>query len=314
MAESQPMPNGVIDFVDKFVGMARVFYGFNDVMDGSITNQDISGYAVQQMIKQANSSIEQVQQQFWEFCKHKAEIRLMFYKFFVEKAKYTYELDDAIVSNLDQKRNILLKRNEQLKREGQSLEIFNQNPELENEMQKPVSKTQVREFYGKDIWGKQFDIGVDVMQGLADSKLAESQMWDTLIMNGGIQNLEPEMLEMYLEANPTVSKRTKDSLKNIVEKQKQSENYQLKTQLQQLVQKSQQLAEYTQQLEAQLNFTKNYTKNLTKEFTDKVNVANKIIQTQNQALANRETEGQKKSQNARGISNAAAAAQETTVV
>ena len=295
-AESQPMPNGVLEFAERLFNNTRLIYGFNDVMDGSISNQDISGYAVQQMIKQANSSIEQQQQRFWQFCKEKAEIRLMFYKFFVDKAKYTYERPDYEVEEQEISRKQLLDRQKQLQAQGMQLEIG------DVDLTRPSSKIQVRDFKGEEIYGTSFDISIDVMQGLADSKLAESQMWDTLIMNGNIQNLDPEMLELYLEANPTVSQRSKATLKAIVEKQKKSENYQLKQKLQEALQYLQKILQYSKELEAQNGYKTNYIDQLTKEFTDKLGVANKVITAQNKVISGGgQSEGEVKSNNAKGI-------------
>lgn len=277
-AESQPMPNGVIDFTERLFQMTRIVYGFNDVMDGSINNQDLSGYAVQQMIKQANSSIEQQQQLFWKFCKDKAAIRLMFYRHYVDKARYSYELEQYQVDKEEEARARLEGRQSQLRVSGQDLSIG------DVDLSSPVRKTQLREFSGKELNGIAFDIGIDVMQGLADSKLAESQMWDNLVMNGNITNMEPEMLELYLEANPTVSERTKATLKNIVERQKRSENAQLKQKLQEALQYLQKTAEYAKELEAQNGYKTNYISSLTKEFTEKIGVANKIIGAQNKAI------------------------------
>ena len=299
-AESQPMPNGVIDFASKLFEQTRLIYGFNDVMNGDVSNQDISGYAVQQMIKQANSAIEQQQQLFWQFCKEKAEIRLMFYKFYVDKAKYTYELADYEVEDRENKRKMLLNRQKQLQAQGKKLEIDNGEEPLD--LTKPTRKVQVREFAGEEIYGTSFDINIDVMQGLADSKLAEAQMWDTLIMNGNIQNLEPEMLELYLEANPTVSQRSKATLKAIVEKQKKSENYQLKQKLQEALQYLQKVLQYSKELEAQSGYKTNFINNLEKEFVAKIGTANKVITAQNQALSKQKgSEGEVKSNNARGV-------------
>lgn len=294
-AESQPMPNGVIDFTEKLFQMTRVVYGFNDVMDGSVNNQDLSGYAVQQMIKQANSSIEQQQQLFWKFCKDKAAIRLMFYKFYVDSAKYTYEMPDWQVDKEEDARKKLVSRQSQLEMGGQSLSV---GPV---DLSKPTKKTQIRDFSGREIFGKSFDISIDVMQGLADSKLAESQMWDTLVMNGNIQNLTPEMLELYLEANPTVSERTKATLKNVVERQKQSENEQLKQKLQEALQYLQKMTSYAKELESQNGYKSKYIDNLTKEFTEKIGVANKVIGAQNKAIQG-QTKSQQSVQNSKNAS------------
>jgi hypothetical protein len=294
-AESQPMPNGVVDFTERLFQMTRIVYGFNDVMDGSVNNQDLSGYAVQQMIKQANSSIEQQQQLFWKFCKDKAAIRLQFYKFYVDSAKYSYEMPDYEVDREEQARKALQARQSQLQGQNQSLSIG------DVDLSTPTRKVQIRDFKGSEIYGTRFDIEIDVMQGLADSKLAESQMWDTLIMNGNIQNLTPEMLELYLEANPTISERTKATLKNVVERQKRSENEQLKGKLQEALQYLQKVTEYAKELEAQNGYKTNYINNLTKEFTEKIGVANKVIGAQNKALAG-QTKEQQSIQNSKNAS------------
>ena len=295
MAESQPVPNGMLELVDRLIAQTRLVYGFNDVMDGSVSNEDISGYAIQQMIKQANSSIEQQQQLFWRFCQDKAEIRLMFYRFYVDQARYTYELDDYEMEGREQARQALLARQGQLRSQGQELNVG------DIDLSEKTRKTQIRDFSGKELYGTSFDISIDVMQGLADSKLAESQMWDTLIMNGAINNMSPEMLEMYLEANPTVQERSKAKLRAIVEKQKRSENVQLKQQLQEAAQYMQKLIEYSKELEAENGYKTNYISNLEKEFTQKIGVANKVIQAQSQLMAGQgKSEGEQKSENARG--------------
>ena len=296
LAESQPMPNGLMEFGERLLSMTRLVNGFNDVMDGSVSNQNLSGYAVQLMIKQANTTIEQQQQLFWSFCKDKANIRLMFYKFFVNKAKYTYQREDFEVKQEEQSRRAL----QQLENNRGSLEIGN----ISDALKKDVKKTITEEFNSKEIYGSNFDINIDVVQGLVDSKLAESQMWETLIINGGIQNLDPEMLELYMEANPIISRRTKQALNSIVKKQKLEENYRLKQQVQELIEKGTQLLQYAKELEAQSNYKTNYIDNLTKEFTNKINVANKTIQAQNAALSkssNKVSEGEGKSLASRGI-------------
>lgn len=297
-AESQPMPNGLSSFIGELLGQTRLVYGFNDVMDGSVSNKDISGYAVQQMIKQANTSIEQQQKLFWRFCKDKAAIRLMFYRFFVDEARYAFEIPAHEVEEEEQARKALLGRRAQVG----SLEIG------DVDLSVPTRKARVETIRGEDISGASFDIDIDVKQGLVESELTESQMWDTLIMNGGIQNLEPEMLEMYLEASPIVSERTKAALKSVVERQKREENAQLKEQLQQAVQSAQQLAQYARQLEQQNGYMGEYNKNLTKEFSQKISTANKVIGALSRPTSAEpaKTEGERKSENATSAARAEA--------
>lgn len=307
MAESQPMPNGLLDFTDRLLAMTRVIYGFNDVMDGSISNQDMSGYMLQQMIKQANTPLEQQQQLFWLYNVEKAAIRLMYYKHYVSQAKYTYELTDAEYEQEEQARRILSQR-------ANSGYKFETMPDAKPEdFAEKTHKTQVRDIKGDDLFGVNFDISIDAMQGLSDSKLVEQQMWDTLLLNGNIQNIDPEILTLYLQASPNVSERTKVALKQTLETLKRSENQQLKDKLQQITQYLEQVMAYAKNLEAQNGYQSSYLKNLTAEFAGKINNANKIIQAQQKDLMNMKepkTKGEVKSNNSRGIKGSTTIPQE----
>ena len=171
----------------------------------------------------------------------------------------------------------------------------------------PVHKTQVRTISGKDLYGRNFDISIEAMQGLADSKLVEQQMWDNLLLNGGIANISPEMLEMYLQASPNVSQRTRDALKNVVENLKHSKIRQLEGQLQEAAQMLQEVTGYAKRLEALNGYQGTYLKNLQSEFASKINAQNQIIGGLTKDLdkyrgyANPTTEGEVKSNNSRGI-------------
>lgn len=288
--ETQSVPNAIFDFIQQLVGMVRVVYGFNDVMDGSVTNQDMSGYMLQQMIKQSNTSIEQQQGLFWQFNVELAQIRLLFYKHYVDKALYTYELTNAEYEAEEQARKNLY--NATLS--GKKLETMpNATPK---DFEKPTERTQRGWINGEDLWGTNFDISIEAVQGLADSKLIAQQTWDNLLLNGGINNIDPELLAMYLEASPNISPDVRDSLKLVVEKRQQSENYQLRQQLQELMQKTKQIMAYAKELENQNNFKGEYLKNLNNEFTQKINNQNNIISALSKDLDNAKNQASKKAE------------------
>lgn len=301
-AESQPMPTGMMDFTERFLSMVRIVYGFNDVMDGSSSSSDMSGYLYQQMVKNANTPLEQIQKQFWKYLKDKAAIRLTFYKFFVETAKYSVTMEDFEWEEQENARKILLNM---ATAKGNLNVNANGSMNLE-QLKKPTSKTRVVTMTKDNFYGKNFDIAIDVMQGTQNSELAESQMWDTLIMNGGIQNMQPETLAMYLEASPKISKRTKAALKSCVRRLEKSENEQLRQQLNEILQKAAQLADYTKQLENRSNYQGQYIDNLTKEFTSKLNTAQHYLNNVNKQYASTQSlkvsEGEAKSNASRGVS------------
>ena len=294
MAESQPMPNGLLDFINSLFSMTRLVYGFNEVMDGSVTNQDMSGYMLQQMIKQSNTTIEQQQKLFWQYNVDMAEIRLLFYKHYVDKAKYTFEYSD---SELEDEENARKELYSMMQKNG-SLEAY-PNARLED-FADETSKVQVRSIKGEDLYGVNFDVAIDAMQGLSDSKLVEQQMWDNLLLNGGIQNISPDILAMYLQASPNVSPRTKNELKRVVENLKKSTIQKQQQTINELMGKLKEATTYIEQLMQKNKFQGDYLKNLQNEFKNRINESNKI----NMALyndLNKKTEGEVKSNNAKGI-------------
>jgi hypothetical protein len=296
-AESQPMPNGLIDFTLNLLQMTRNVYGFTEVMDGTITNQDMSGYMLQQMIKAANTNIEQQQRLFWLYNEDKAAIRLMYYKHYVDKAKYVYELEESVYEGEEQARLTL--RNAVNVKGG----LVSQPNAVADDFAKPVHKRKIEEIKNEDIYGVNIDISIEAMQGINDSQLVEQQMFDNLLLNGGINNISPEVLDLYLQASPNVSARTKASLKRVIENLKQSKIRTLETQLQELMSKTQQIMAYAKQLESVNGYQGTYLKNMESEFSNKITAQNKIIGGLMKDLDNRTpvSEGEVKSNNARGI-------------
>ena len=294
MAESQPMPNGLLDFTNGLFQMTRIVYGFNDVMDGSITNQDMSGYMLNQMIKQSNQAIEQQQKLFWEYNVRMAEIRLMFYKHYVDKAKYTFEYSDSELEDEEIARKTMYAK----LAKGEQLETM-PNATLDD-FAKETSKVQLREIRNEDLYGVNFDISIDAMQGLSDSKLIEQQMWDNLLLNGGIQNISPDILEMYLQASPNISPRTKAELKRVVNNLRQSTIQKQQATIQELSSRLEQAVEYIKQLGGRYKAMTEYNKNLTKEFSGKIDSQKDMIKSLYKDLQQK-TEGEVKSDNARGI-------------
>lgn len=304
-AESQPMPNDLINFVGTLITFTAKYGGFDSLALDKIATNGVSGYAVQQALKENNTPIEQQQQLFWDFQVRCFNIRLMFYKFYIDKANYTFDLTDGEVEEQEQARNMLLAGANQGLPDMTTGKPF--TPEARALLLKPTHKTQVRSFTKEDIWGTDFDIRVDAEQGLADTKLSEQQFWDNLILNGGINNLTPDMLDLYIQGAPSssVPPQSKSELRRLISNLKHSEASQLRNELQQATSSIQQLAQYTKSLEAKLGLSQTYTDNLTKEFSDKINTANKVIQYQQQALAtsqrNQVSPGEAKSNNARGV-------------
>ena len=86
----------------------------------------------------------------------------------------------------------------------------------------------------------------------------------------------------------------------------------LEKELQDLSQKTAQIMDYAKRLEAQNGYQSTYLKNLTTEFSNKINMSNKINTAlmkdleKYKGVPNEATEGEVKSNNAKGISGTSA--------
>lgn len=296
LAESQPLPNDLTAFGGNFMDIIAKTYGFSDVMSGEISNQDLSGYAVQQMVKQNNTPIEQQQQLFWKYKKDLAKIRIMFYKHYVDEAYYSWDYTDGEVELNEKSRRTLIAGS------AQGLPIQHPDgtdytPDELEMLQKPVEKTHFSSIKGKELWGNDYVISIDAQQGLVDSKLTEEQAFDNLIMNGGVANMDADTFEFVIKCDPAFSPKTRASMLTYARIKREGE----------IAQYQQQIAQLQQQLQAmqsQLGFQSNYNRNLQAEFESKIKAANrytKNITDENSALKAQAMQSQRNSQNGRSL-------------
>lgn len=296
LAESQPLPNDLTAFGGNFMDIIAKTYGFSDVMSGEISNQDLSGYAVQQMVKQNNTPIEQQQQLFWKYKKDLAKVRIMFYKHYVDEAYYSWDYTDGEVELNEKSRRTLIAGS------AQGLPIQHPDgtdytPDELEMLKKPVEKTHFSSIKGKELWGNDYVISIDAQQGLVDSKLTEEQAFDNLIMNGGVANMDADTFEFVIKCDPAFSPKTRASMLTYARIKREGE----------IAQYQQQIAQLQQQLQAmqsQLGFQSNYNKNLQAEFESKIKAANrytKNVTDENSALKAQAMQSQRNSQNGRSL-------------
>ena len=165
------MPNDAFKVPDWLTEQMKDTYGFGEILSGTVNGNDMSGYLYSLALKQANSTLEQEQQLFWKFQVDNARIRLMFYKHYVDKRYYTYELDAPEYEKEEQARQALLRG----VNNGLTVTAPDGTPYSKEDIQrrfgKPTSKTQVKSFDGRDLWGLDFDIKIVAQQGLVESQL-----------------------------------------------------------------------------------------------------------------------------------------------
>lgn len=281
LAESQPMPNDLTTFAQAFMSDVSKTYGFADIMSGEVTNQDLSGYAVAQMVKQANTPIEQQQQLFWKYKKDLAKIRIAFYKHYIDEAYFSWDYTDSEMEEQEFYRDVIVGGI----RSGLTLRHEDGTPftdeEKESIAKDKVKKTHFDSIKGSELWGNEVVIQIDAQQGLADSKLTEEQAFDNLIINGGIANLDADTFDFIIKCDPAFSPKTKSAMMTYSRIKRNGEIAQLKAQIAQLEQQ-------LQAASSQLGYQASYNKSLQAEFSEKINAANRYtkgLREENSMLA-----------------------------
>ena len=182
------------------------------------------------------------------------------YKLYYDNQEFTYERSSAELE-------------EQKMAYGQLMQMPNYTSD-----QYPAPTKEVKMmFNGKQYMNAAFDIAIEAGQGTRFSEIMAADTLNTLLLNGGIQNMSPDVLEQYMTLMPDAFMPFKADLRVIIKKQQMSENSQLKQQLQQMQMLVQQSLDYAKGLEVKLGMSNEYANNLQKEFGNKIKMANEVI-------------------------------------
>lgn len=282
-------------FVEYIQNAIAKYNGFNDILGGSITNQDISGYAYQLALKQSNSTIEQQQKLLWSYEIDLARIRLQYYRFYVDKEKFLLEITPE---EIETNQNYKAKIEDSIKRNGKLTRSLT-NEQIEQIKNSDIPRTSLEEFDGEEYKNVEFDISVDAVQGVLDSAMQEAELWNTLLMNGNLQNIPTDNLALWLKSNPTVPPRIKDQIDNLLKQIESSKLTQITQENEMLKMQLQQVLVQANQLKTIVERNAKYSDELTKQFSTQLSVEkrkNGYLQEKN-----RVSEGEAKSNNARGI-------------
>jgi hypothetical protein len=264
--QGNPISGGVMDFIGSLIETTRTMRNASEIFTGDLVSRDLSGTAIAQIQAQAQKPIDDMQKRQWRAQKDCASIRLQFYKLYYDNQEFAYERTNAEME-------------EQKMAYSQFMNMNSENPEFDR-TQFPEPTREVKMiFNGSDYLDLAFDIAVEAGVGTRFSEIMAADTLNTLFLNGGIQNMSPDVLEQYMTLMPESFMPFKADLRVIIKKQQMSENAQLKQAMQQMQMTVKQLSDYAKALELQLNARKQYTEGLEKEFNNKIGAANEVIKT-----------------------------------
>jgi len=313
------MPNDVANHVSTMIASMMKVYNFNDAITGNPIGSDTSGFFLQQAIKESNNPLEQEQKLEWKFEKDLARIRIQFYQHYLDKSYYVYEYTDGEMEEEEEARKSMLFAANQPSygQQGFGLNVYDPNgslipaDKLRERFKRPTPRRVRKEFDPETIWGIDFEVIIDVQQGLQDSKIAAQQVWQDLVLNQGMQNVRPDILRFYIMGCPSFTQSLKAELSRLLKQYERSY-------IQQLTSQMQQMQAENEQLKAQLGMQQQYQANMEKQFSESMKAANKVnkyAMSENDALRSQIVKaqegatmdsaltsvGEAKSNNSRGI-------------
>lgn len=195
MSSGEAINSNLIEIGDTIAANTRFILGFAN-LEASGTSID-SGYEYAQRMKQVNLPLEIPQLHVWNFCGDLARTDLMYFTHYVDNAKfYTIRSDAELALNEDYRR--------------MSQDMINAGKSsLPQGTTLPRSRKFEIRSIDKGFFDDEFDIVVEVEQGIAGSELTESQHYNQIWQYVAQGNLTADKIRMLVNGDPAISRKTR---------------------------------------------------------------------------------------------------------
>ena len=287
LSSGDAVNSNLIEIGSTIIKLTRNINGFDDLT--SNLPSDTSGYAYQQLVQQANLTLEQPQKRLWKYIKNNARTDMLYFKHYVPNAKFYKKMSDSEYA-----------LNENYRRMSQDLI---DNGDVEGETgQLPETKVVSVKNVENSMFDSDFNVCIEVEQGIASSKISESQHYQQVFQYIASGNLDADKIRLLVENDPAFSAKTRQQ---IIYSLDALENSQLKI-------KNEQINELQQMINTLIQNLKTSNQNI--QFLQQRDKANRKALEENvkenkaffEAYANsqgqRMSESEVKAMNAKGIS------------
>ena len=208
------LPTSHYELAQSMIAMLKDVYRTNDILnDGRNTVSGLSGYAMSLISSLQDKPIAQWQQQLARMIEQEGRILEVYYKLNYTNKTFTATRTQAEAMQMKQDT-------------GQD-----------------VSLSYTDTFDGKDYLDTPFNISVEVSEGAKTNETSMVGLLESLFLNGTIEKLSPETLEMWCELIPNSVFSKKNEFMLLIQQKKQS----MITQLQQ---KLAEASQYIEQISA----------------------------------------------------------------
>lgn len=279
---------------NALITLARQVYGF-DNLTAENSSSDSSGYALQQIQKQMNLVLEDAQNLLWDYVRSNAETDILFFRDYIDEAYFFARNGSGEVSKQDAYKDMT----------QNIYDAYGATPEGADENgQLPATPTIVPMKVESRSFMKDFDVCVEVTQGVATSQISESQHYSQVFQWISTGNMDASLAKAWVNCDPAFSRKTRENLMSALDAY---ENGQLQTKQAEI----DQLKQYIKQLQSQFQDVQ-YKVNYQSQQLDAYKKASQENAQQNEAVTkamskelkkyqDAESEGEVKSNNARGV-------------
>lgn len=288
MGSGEAINSNLVEIGDKIAANTRFILGFAN-LEASGTNID-SGYEYAQRMKQINLPLEIAQQHVWDFCGELARTDLMYFTHYVDHAKFYTVRSSAELS-----------LNENYRRMAQDM-IDNGKSVLPRGTRLDKSRRFEIRSIDKGFFDDEFDVAIEVEQGIAGSELTESQHYNQIWQYVAQGNLTADKIRMLVNGDPAISRKTRAKFDAALEELETSQLAMKDQQidaLQQAVQELQSYMKYSQQVIKHQQAKQKATEQAAMEQN---RVASEMLKAKDQQMQGMMSESEVKSMNAKGIS------------
>ncbi len=286
IGSGEAVNSNLIQIGDTIAANTRFILGFAN-LEASGTSID-SGYEYAQRMKQINLPLEIPQLHVWEFCAELARTDLMYFTHYVDTAKFYTSKSDSELS-----------LNESYRRMSQEM-INSGKSSLPKGTILPKSRKFEVHSIEKGFFDAEFDVLVEVEQGIAGSELSESQHFNQIWTYVAQGNLTADKIKMLLNGDPAISRKTRAKLNASIEELEMGEIAQKDAQIQQLEAAIGELQNYMKFSQQVIKHQQAKQKATEQAAMDQNKVASELLK--NQAAPTEMSESEVKSLNAKGIS------------
>ena len=196
LSSGDAVNSNLIEIGSSMLKLTRNINGFDDLVS-NVTN-DTSGYAYQQVVKQANLTLQEPQKKLWKYVKETARNDILYFKHYINKAQYYVKLSDSEVNLKERYRDMAMQVNHTMGKEEELPE---------------VKKVHVMNVDSK-MFDSDFNVSIEVESGIAGSQISESQHYQQVFQYIASGNLDADKIRVMIENDPAFSNKTRQRIMN----------------------------------------------------------------------------------------------------